>query len=58
MPVLHWHNDGSALPEGAIRLASTPHCANQAFTTGQHLLALQFHLEVDHLGIERWTSLF
>ncbi len=54
VPVLHWHNDRADLPDGAVRLASTPHCPTQAFTAGPHVLALQFHLETDHRDIEPW----
>ncbi len=54
VPVLHWHNDQFAVPDGAVRLASTPHCANQAFAAGPNILGLQFHLETDSRDIERW----
>jgi GMP synthase (glutamine-hydrolysing) len=54
VPVLHWHNDRSSVPEGAVRLASTPHCPNQAFAVGTDVLALQFHLETDHRDVEPW----
>lgn len=54
LPVLHWHGDAAALPEGATRLAETDICANQAFSIGQHVLALQFHVEADPDRIEQW----
>lgn len=53
-PVLHWHGDTFDLPEGAVRLASTPLTRNQAFAIGDHALALQFHAEVDGAAIEPW----
>lgn len=53
-PVLHWHGDNFALPEGAARLASTAACPNQAFAVGPTLLGLQFHVEVDPTRIETW----
>lgn len=54
IPVLHWHGDEFAIPATAGRLAETPGFPNQAFISGQNLLALQFHLEADHTMLERW----
>jgi len=54
VPVLHWHGDRFEIPAGATRLAGTPTCANQAFSVGRHVLALQCHLEADPRRIERW----
>jgi GMP synthase (glutamine-hydrolysing) len=52
--MLHWHGDTFDLPPGAVRLASTPVCANQAFSVGDHVLAFQFHPEAAQAGFERW----
>jgi GMP synthase (glutamine-hydrolysing) len=54
LAVLHWHGDTFDLPEGAALLASTEAVTNQAFTLGRHGLALQFHLEAQPAGLERW----
>lgn len=54
VPVLHWHGDAFAIPDGAARLAQTPGFPNQAFALGPRILGLQFHLEADHAQIERW----
>jgi GMP synthase (glutamine-hydrolysing) len=53
-PVLHWHGDTFDLPQGATRLASTAICENQAFSFGANALALQFHIEAEANGLERW----
>lgn len=52
--VLHWHGDTFDLPAGATRLASTAVTANQAFSVGTGVLALQFHMEADPVRFERW----
>lgn len=54
VPVLHWHGDQFAIPDGAVRLAETPGFPNQAFSIGSKVLGLQFHLEADYAQIERW----
>ncbi len=52
--VLHWHGDTFDLPPGADHLASTDRYVNQAWSMGNHALALQFHPEVTAPGLERW----
>jgi len=52
--VLHWHGDTFDLPSGARHLASSEITDNQAFSYADKALALQFHLEVDPVEIERW----
>ncbi|MCQ4088492.1 type 1 glutamine amidotransferase [Saccharibacillus sp. JS10] len=42
---LQWHGDTFSLPPGAVNLASSKYCENQIFAWGDHVLALQFHLE-------------
>ena len=42
---LHWHGDTFSIPPGAIHLAESEGCANQAFEYEGRVLALQFHLE-------------
>lgn len=52
--VLHWHGDQFDIPAGAIHLAGSSACPNQAFAYGPNVLALQFHLEADSARIEQW----
>ena len=52
--VLHWHGDTFDLPEHATLLASSTVYPHQAFSIEQHVLALQFHIEVAQDMFERW----
>ena len=52
--IFQWHGDSFAIPDGAVHLASSPGCPNQAFRYGDRVYGLQFHLEVDEPMIERW----
>jgi len=54
VPVLHWHGDNLDAPAEAETLAATGPCPCQAFAKGPNLLGLQFHVEADPGGIERW----
>lgn len=43
--VFHWHGETFDLPPGAIRIAGSEGCDNQAFQLGGSVIGLQFHLE-------------
>lgn len=53
MTVLHWHGETFDLPQGAMHLAESDLCRNQAFEIEGRALGLQFHLEVQPQGLER-----
>ncbi|MEX0961045.1 MAG: type 1 glutamine amidotransferase [Burkholderiales bacterium] len=44
-PAFHWHGETFDLPDGAVHLARSAACVNQAFQFGGNVVALQFHLE-------------
>lgn len=52
--VLHWHGDTFDLPAGAVHLASTPVCANQAFRLRRQV-GFQFHCELEQDTIGVWA---
>jgi GMP synthase (glutamine-hydrolysing) len=57
VPILHWHGDGFAVPEGAVLLAETAHFP-QAFALATTVLALQCHPEMGAPddGIDIWLA--
>ena len=53
-PVFQWHGRTYGLPTGAVQLARTATCEQQAFRFGETAYGFQFHLEADTKMIERW----
>ena len=49
----HWHGETFSIPHGAMRLAASPWCENQAFAIGPHL-AMQCHVEMTPDLIRAW----
>lgn len=54
--IFQWHGDTFDVPKGAVHLASSPRCTNQAFRWGERAYGFQFHLEVDEPLITRWLG--
>ncbi|MDR3701186.1 MAG: gamma-glutamyl-gamma-aminobutyrate hydrolase family protein [Candidatus Sulfopaludibacter sp.] len=54
--VFHWHGETFDLPAGAVHLASSALCRNQAFHIGRVLYGFQFHLEVSPEMIADWCT--
>ena len=52
---LQWHGDTFDLPDGAVRLASSPTYANQAFRFDR-AYGVQFHLEVSAEMAREWAE--
>ena len=53
--VIQWHYESFNIPNGAIRLAGSPACPNQAWAYGKHL-AMQFHIEINEAKIDSWVK--
>jgi GMP synthase-like glutamine amidotransferase len=50
-----WHDDSFVIPAGAVRLAMSPACPNQAFRCGACAYGTQFHPEVNKAIVESWA---
>ncbi len=56
LDVFQWHEDTFDLPEGAILLASSSDCPNQAFRINNNVYGFQFHVEVTKEMVESWIA--
>lgn len=54
--VYQWHREGFSLPDGAELLAGGDTYPNQAFRYGENAFGVQFHSEVSHWMMNRWTT--
>jgi len=56
LEAVEWHDDTFDIPVGAITLAGSMGCANQAFRFGKQAYGLQFHPEVSPAMLETWIK--
>jgi GMP synthase (glutamine-hydrolysing) len=54
--VYQWHREGFDLPHGSVLLAEGDSFPVQAFSHGGTAYALQFHADVTHATMCRWTT--
>lgn len=50
-----WHNDAFEVPTGAVRLAFSDACPNQAFRFGTAAWGTQFHPEMEERLVDLWA---
>lgn len=55
--VYHWHREGFDAPRGAVALAEGDDFPVQAIQVGDSAFGFQFHPEVTHAMVYRWTTL-
>ena len=53
--VAHWHYESFGIPAGAVRVATSDACPNQAWAMGPHL-AMQFHIEITEIKMQSWVA--
>jgi GMP synthase-like glutamine amidotransferase len=53
--VAHWHYESFSIPAGAVRVATSDACPNQAWAMGPHL-AMQFHIEINETKMVNWVT--
>lgn len=53
--VAQWHYETFDIPSGAVRVATSKACLNQAWALGHHL-AMQFHIEINEAKMQSWVT--
>jgi GMP synthase-like glutamine amidotransferase len=56
--VFQWHGDTFDIPDGALKLAKSDLCPNQAYRIGANIYGLQFHVEVTDEMIYQWIDAY
>ena len=56
LTVFQWHGDTFDLPPGAVHLAKSRACPQQAFRVGDSAYGLQFHVEMTAPMIDDWLG--
>jgi GMP synthase (glutamine-hydrolysing) len=55
--VIQWHFDAiTTLPAGAVQLAASPGCEQQAFRLGRLAWGVQFHIETTPAQVREWAA--
>jgi GMP synthase (glutamine-hydrolysing) len=54
--VFQWHGDTFDLPPGAVHLAQSEHCRQQAFRYGTSAYGFQFHIEMTPELVDLWLN--
>lgn len=53
LTVFQWHGDTFDTPENAVRVAKSAVCKNQGFVYNNKVIALQFHIEVNDVSVDK-----
>jgi GMP synthase-like glutamine amidotransferase len=54
--VFHWHGETYTLPEGAVNILKSTHCAEQAYAL-DNCLAFQCHIEMTADMVREWADI-